>query len=183
MSVTPSDCLTERHLMLFGTIVHWFARYEVLMQRIMATVTGSRMADVMLLTKTLTPDQKRMALLDLLRHRVIPLDRFDAVYKYLTIPETFGLLLSDIEHSVWVAGTSSHSIQPDWILKPRPTIKPLHSGDDGRSEGFLEDYQDKVEYSLEQLNETAETLGENYRGFAAYCRSVGLLPENDTKVG
>ncbi|MGD0850376.1 hypothetical protein [Bradyrhizobium sp.] len=183
MSVAPSDCITERHLLLFGTIVHWFARYEVLMQRIMATVTGSHLADVMLLTKTLTPDQKRIALLDLLRHRAIPLDRFDAVYKYLTIPETFSLLLSDIEHSVWVAGKSSHSIQPDWILRPRPTIKPLHSGEDGRSEGFLEDYEDKVEYSLEQLRETAATLSENYQGFAAYCRSVGLLAENDAKVG
>jgi hypothetical protein len=98
--------------MLFGTIVHWFARYEVLMQQIIATVIGSHLADVMLLTKTLTLGEKRIALLNLLRHRVIPLDQFDAVYKYLTIPETFSLLVSDIKHSAWVAGRLSSSIQP-----------------------------------------------------------------------
>jgi hypothetical protein len=77
------------------------------MQQIIATVIGSHLADVMLLTKTLTLGEKRIALLNLLRHRVIPLDQFDAVYKYLTIPETFSLLLSDIKHSAWVAGRLS----------------------------------------------------------------------------
>lgn len=179
MSFTTSDCLTERHLMLFGTIVHWFARYEVLMQQIIATVIGSRSADVMLLTKHLTLGEKRIALLDLLRHQVIPLDQFDAVYKYLMIPETFSLLVSDIKHSAWVTGRSSSSIQPDWILRPKPTVKPVHDGVDGRSDGVLEDYQDRVEYTLEQLAETAKTLGENYHRFFAYCRSVGLLVESD----
>jgi hypothetical protein len=28
MTTTPSDCITERHLTLFGTIVRWFAQYE-----------------------------------------------------------------------------------------------------------------------------------------------------------
>jgi hypothetical protein len=177
VSFTTSDCLTERHLMLLGTIVHWFARYEVLMQQIIATVIGSHSSDVMLLTKHLTLGEKRIALLDLLRHRVIPLDQFDAVYKYLTILETFSSLVGDIKHSAWVAGRSSSSIQPDWILRPKPTIKPVHGGVDGRSDGVLEDYEDTVEYTLEQLTETAKTLGENYHWFFAYCRSVGLLVE------
>jgi hypothetical protein len=181
MSLTTSDCLTERHLMLFGTIVHWFARYEVIMQQIIATIIGSRSADVLLLTKHLTSGEKRIVLLDLLRHRLIPLDQFDAVYKYLTIPETFSLLVSDIKHSAWVTGRSSNSIQPDWILRPKPTIKPVHGGGDGRSDGVLQDYEDTVEYTLEQLTETAKTLGENYHRFAAYCRSVGLLMESDNK--
>jgi hypothetical protein len=179
MSITNSDCLTERHLMLFGTIVHWFARYEVLLQHIISTIIGSHVADVVLLTKTLSLGEKRVALLDLLRHRVLPLDQIDAVYKYLTIPETFSLLVNDIKHSAWVAGKSSSSIQPDWILRPKPTIKPLHSGVDGRSDGFLEDYDDRVEYTLEQLTETAITLGENYQRFYKYCRSVGLLVEGN----
>jgi hypothetical protein len=183
MSTKPSDCVTERHLMLFGTIVRWFARHEVLMQQIIATVIGSDLADVMLLTKTLTTGEKRIALLGLLRHREIPLDRFDAVYNYLIILETFSFLMNDIKHSEWIAGKASRSIQPDWILKPKPTIKPVHGGENGRSLGFLEDYEDKVEYTLEQLTETAETLGENYQSFAAYCRSVGLLVAREKEFG
>jgi hypothetical protein len=183
MSAAPSDCITERHLMLFGAIVRWFARHEVLMQRIIATVIGSHLTDVLLLTKALTTGEKRMALLGLLRHRGIPLDRFDAVYKYLIILETFSSLVSDIEHSEWIAGKASRSIQPDWILRPKPTIKPVHSGEDGGSQGFLEDYDDKVEYTLEQLTGIAETLAGNYQGFSAYCRSVGLLVEMEKEVG
>ena len=183
MSTKPSDCVTERHLMLFGTIVRWFARHEVLMQQIIATVIGSDLADVMLLTKTLTTGEKRIALLGLLRHREIPLDRFDAVYNYLIILETFSFLMNDIKHSEWIAGKASRSIQPDWILKPKPTIKPVHSGEDGRSPGVLEDYEDKVEYTLEELTEIVETLSENYQSFSAYCRSVGLLVPMEKEVG
>jgi len=58
MATTPSDCITERHLTLFGTIVRWFAQYEVLIQQVIATVIGSHLADVMLLTKTLTTGEK-----------------------------------------------------------------------------------------------------------------------------
>ena len=183
MATTPSDCITERHLTLFGTIVRWFAQYEVLIQQVIATVIGSHLADVMLLTKTLTTGEKRIALLGLLRHRRIPLDRFDAVNKHLIILETFSFLVSDIKHSSWIAGKASRSIQPDWILKPKPTIKPMHSGEDGRSQGVLEDYEDKVEYTLEELIEIVETLRGNYQSFSAYCRSVGLLVPMEKEVG
>lgn len=183
MGAKLSDSMTERHLMLFGTIVRWFARHEVLMQQIIATVIRSQLNDVMLLTKTLTRDEKRIALLGLLRHREIPLDQFDAVNKYLIVLETFSSLVSDIEHSAWIAGKASRSIQPDWILKPKPTIKPVHGEEDGRSPAFLEDYEDKVEYSLERLTGIVETLGENYQRFSAYCRSVGLLAQTEKEIG
>ena len=58
MTITPSDCITERHLMLFGTIVRWFAQYDVLIQQVIATIIGSHLTDVMLLTKTLTTGEK-----------------------------------------------------------------------------------------------------------------------------
>ncbi len=188
MSGSTSSCLTERHLTLFGAIVHWLAQYEVLIQRITATVIGSHSADVMLLTKNMTLGEKRIALLGLLRHRAIPRDRFDAVYRYLVVPETFRALSSDIRHSAWVAGNSSNSIQPDWILRPKPTIKPVHSGLDGPTEDFLEDYDDRVEYTMDELVETTRTLSENYQQFFAYCVSVGLVvdgdkPNDDKPVG
>jgi hypothetical protein len=69
---TP-DCLTEQHLLLFGAIIQWFARHELLMQDIMATVAGSDTAAIMLLTRGLDFEGKRQALLDLLRHRAVPL--------------------------------------------------------------------------------------------------------------
>ena len=59
----------------------------------------------------------------------------------------------------------------------------MHSGEDGRSQGVLEDYEDKVEYTLEELIAIVETLGENYQSFSAYCRSVGLLVPMEKEVG
>jgi len=63
MSNTNSSCLTERHLILFGTISQTFLRHEQLMQEIMATVMGSDTDSIMILTDSLTFDEKHHALL------------------------------------------------------------------------------------------------------------------------
>jgi hypothetical protein len=73
--IDDHNCLTERHLLLFGTIVHWFARYELLMQQIMAVVLQVESGCILLLTRDLDFSEKRQALFDLLRHRKIPLDQ------------------------------------------------------------------------------------------------------------
>jgi hypothetical protein len=56
MKKAMREDLTERHLLLFGTIIQWFARYELLMQEIMATVAESDTACIMLLTRGLDFD-------------------------------------------------------------------------------------------------------------------------------
>jgi hypothetical protein len=175
MSAVVAGCLTERHLTLFGTIVQWFARYELLMQEIMATVIGSDSAAAMLLTRDLTFSEKHQALLRLLRHRRVPLDRFDVVRAYLKVPHALSSLCDDIVHSAWVAGPSPNSIQPDWILQRPPTIKPMHKAADTRPEDFKEDEDDRVEYTLDELAEIAETLRENHESLFNYAREVGLI--------
>ena len=166
--------------MLFGTIVQLFARYELLMQEIMATVIRSDSAAVILLTRGLRFADKRHALLDLLRHRRVPLDKCDAVYKYLEVPHTFNVLRDNIEHSTWMVGPSLNSIQPDWILRLPPTIKPIHKTADTRSEDFIEDDDDRVEYTLNGLAETVETLGKNYELFFDYVCNNDLI---DRRIG
>ena len=79
---TP-NCLAEEHLMLFGMVIQWFARHEVLMHEIMGTVSGSDATSIKLLTRGLSFTVKRDALFNLLRHRAVPLDRIDQVRKYL----------------------------------------------------------------------------------------------------
>jgi len=167
MDKAQRDSLTERHLLLFGTIIHWFARYELLMQEVMAAVAGCDGASIMLLTRGLDFSGKRRALLDLLRHRKLPVDRFDRMSSYLMVPHTLTPLRNDIAHSVWIPGASGGAIQPNWILRLPRSIKPLH-GDD------LPD-EDSLGYSLEDLKETVETLAENYARFSDYLREIGLL--------
>jgi hypothetical protein len=175
MSTVILDCLTERHLTLFGTIVQWFARHELLMQEIAATVIGSDSAAVIILTRGLRFSDKHQALLSLLRHRRVPLDQFDAVRRYLKVPHTLSRLCDDIKHSAWISGPTLNSIQPNWILRPKPTIKPMHKAADTRFEDFMENDDDRAEYSLGDLTEVAETLGKNYELFAEYVRKVGLI--------
>jgi hypothetical protein len=175
MSAGIVDCLTERHLTLFGTIAQWFARHELLMQEIMATVIGSDSAAVMLLAKDLRFGEKHQALLRLLRHRNVPLDQFDVVRGYLKVPHALSKLRDDIVHSAWAAGPSPNSIQPDWILRRAPSIKPMHKAADTRPEDFKEDEDDRVEYTLDELTEIAETLRENHELLFNYTREVGLI--------
>ena len=116
--------LTERHLMLFGTIIQLFARYELLMQEIMTTVSGADPAAIMLLTHGLDFREKRRALLDLLFHWTVPVDQYDRIGAFLLVPEELTPLANDIAHSAWVSDQSSSWIQPDWILRTPASVKP-----------------------------------------------------------
>jgi len=166
--VDDPNCLTERHLLLFGTIVHWFARYELLMQQIMAVVAQVESGCILLLTRDLDFSEKRQALFDLLRHREIPLDQYDNVNRYLMVPHTLTPLRDDIAHSGWVRRASSDGIQPDWVLRLPPSVQPLHGA------GLIEREEDKITYSLADLAEIVETLATNYERFADYLHEIGL---------
>jgi hypothetical protein len=170
-----SDCLTERHLSLFGSIVQWFARYEALMQNVMAAVVGADVAAVMFLTRGLTFNGKRRALLDLLRHRAIPLDQFDRINRHLVVPDTFSSLREDIAHSTWISSTPSSWIQPNWVLLEPPGVKPLRSDPCALGQNYVELDQDKLAYSLERLDETVQTLAANYESFEDYLREIGFI--------
>jgi hypothetical protein len=133
-----SDCLTDRHLSLFGSIVQWFARYEVLMQDVMAALAGADSTTVMFLTRGLNFNGKRRALLDLLRHRSIPLDQFDRIDRHLVVPDTFSSLREDIAHSTWILSAPSSWIQPNWILRMPAGVKPLRSDPCALGQNFVE---------------------------------------------
>ena len=175
MNNATLDCLTPRHLQLFGTIVQWFARYELLMQDVMATVAGSDSAAVMLLTRRLDFAAKRQVLLDLLRHRPVPLDQFDRIRGHLVIPDNLTPLRNNIAHSAWAPGASATGVQPNWILRIPPSVKPSH-GDSTASGPYVEDDEDRVEYTLYDLGQIVENLAENYTLFLAYLREVDLVP-------
>ena len=167
MTKAQPGLLTERHLLLFGTIMQWFAQYELLMQEIMAAAAGCDLGSIMLLTRGLDFSGKRRALLDLLRHRTMPIDRYDRINSYLLVPHTLTPLRNDIAHSVWRRGPSASGIQPDWLLRLPRSVMPLHSED-------LREGGDRVGYSLEDLNESVETLAANYQRLADYLGEIGL---------
>jgi len=181
MRKSNQDCLTDRHLLLFGTIIHWFARYELLMQNMMAAVARTDAASVMLLTRGLDFSGKLRALLDLLRHKTIPLDQFDRISELLMIPHTLTLLRNDIAHSGWIPHKIGNWIQPDWILHFPPSVKPLRADLNVPTPTFTELDQDKVGYSVDELSEVASRLAATYAQLSDYVREIHLIdPGNDS---
>jgi hypothetical protein len=176
-----SDCLTDAHLILFGRIVQSFARYEALIAKIMASVSGADVTALKLLTGDMTIGEKRQALLRLLRHRDVPLDQIDAIQKHLDVVLTFAPLRNDIGHSLWVASAPEETISPAWLSHAGlSAIKPVHdvppvSETAGGGKDFIEGYDDKVTYTLDDLKEAAESLQANIRAFEAYAAEIELI--------
>jgi hypothetical protein len=175
MSAAASGSLTERHLTLFGAIVHGYARYELLMQRIMARAIGADGSAVILQTKTMTFIQKREALLALPRHRRVPRDQVDAIRDCLKLPSKMRTLRDDIKHSDWTAGESKDSVLPAWIFNRPTTIKALHRTPDTNSVDFMEDDDDRTEYTLDELAVIVENLAKNYAAFHDFVSETYLI--------
>ncbi|HUZ90813.1 MAG TPA: hypothetical protein VMU78_02770 [Methylocella sp.] len=178
MSKGTPDCITEQYLIVFGTVIHWFARHEGLMQEIMATISGADVTSIKLLTSGLNFTEKRHALFSLLRHRAVPVDQIDQIQNYIEVLHTYSPLRNDIAHSVWIEGKPQNSIWPAWLKAgPGTAIKPMREiGDDAK--GFIEDEEDKVTYTLDNLKEIVEILERNYVGFQEYVAGTGLISAN-----
>jgi len=144
------------------------------MQEIMATVSGADVTSIRLLTAGFNFPEKQEALFNLLRHRVVPIDRIDQIRNYLRMPHTYLSLRNDIVHSTWTDALPQNSVRPLWLTHGQlAALKPVHDIDKGSKE-FIEDYQDKVTYTLDDLREISENLAMNYTGFRDYITKVAL---------
>ncbi|GEM_PF-1088435 len=173
-----NGCLTGQHLRLFGSIVHWFARHEILIEDVMSAVSGASRADVMLLTRRLDFNAKREALLDLLRHHHTPIDKFDRICAYLLVPHTQMPLRRDIVHSTWRQGRHLEYIQPNWILNLPTTIRPVSDDLDEPSERQMPRDDRELTYSIKDLEDIEGILAENHRAMSELLGQAGLLPHD-----
>jgi len=167
--------LTERHLMLFGTIVQLFAQYELLMQEVMTKVSGADPAAILLLTRRLNFGEKRRALLDLLYHWTVPVDQYDRIGAFLLVPENLAELRHDIGHAAWIADQSSSLIQPAWILRVPPSIKPMRDDALAGGDRFIERKDSKVTYTLKGLEDIVNSLASNYELLVEYLQQTDLI--------
>ena len=174
MNIEALDPLTSQHLALFGAVVQWFARYETLMEEMTAAVAGCDLPAVILLMRSHSFTGKRQTLLDLLRHRATAMDEFDRIRGYLVIPHKLARLRDDIGHRAWRRGAAPDGVQPNWILRVPPSVKPSH-GEDAAPDAYVEDNDDRVEYTIDDLEQIVASLAENYVLFAGYLKEINLL--------
>jgi hypothetical protein len=179
MNHAALDPLTPRHLALFGAVVQWFARYETLMEAMMAAAAGCDVPAVMLLMRSHSFSGKRQTLLDLLRHRATPMDNFDRIRSFLAIPDNLARLRADICHCAWRGGAAPDGVQPNWILRVPPSVKPSHGEEAARdaatSAAYVEDEDEQVEYTIDDLQQIVASLAENYALFAGYLKEIDFL--------
>lgn len=164
-----TQSLSERHLFLFGSIINWFARYERLMVEAMARLTGGDLVSIALMTRRLSFEEKRRALLNILRHRGIPIDQYDRVNEYLRIPSGLVALQENIIHSTWVVHHEPNSVQPDWILDLPPTVQPWLGALDS---DFIKGEDEKFGYTIDDLTEVVRSLSLNYDDLANSVKEI-----------
>jgi len=91
------------------------------------------------------------------------------------MPRTYTTLRNDIAHSTWAEGAPQNSVSPIWLTHgPMKAVKPVHDIGKGTKE-YIEDYEDKTTYTLDDLREIGENLALNYVGFREYIAKVDLM--------
>jgi hypothetical protein len=65
-------------------------------------------------------------------------------------------------------------VQPNWIVRIPPSVRPSR-GDPASPESYVEDNEDRIKYTLDDLAQIVESLAGNYALFLAYLREVDLV--------
>ena len=167
--------LGDRHHAMFGALVQRFAHHEALIDGVIATLSGASVASVKLLMASLDFVQKCDALLNLMRHRGIPVAQYDRVLRFTNAPRTHFDLFRDILHSTWAKSESQNVIYPKWLSHgPAESVKPLHNvGTNGGA--FQEWPEDRTSYTLDDLDEISQLLVTNCEEFHMYPTEHALI--------
>jgi hypothetical protein len=147
------DPLTHDHLSAFGSIVHSFARIELLIQATMGRLVrldggkSSTTVDmVILLTKPMTYAQKRDSLLSFLEVFKVKEPVRTEITGLLDAAHKHNPLRNHIAHSLWRNGVRPTSVKPAFL--------DLRQGK-GHIGGYEEDDRD---YTLDELGVIANEL-------------------------
>jgi hypothetical protein len=165
MENSQGGVLTEQHLAVFGTILQCFARYELTIEQVIANVLQTDVSSIPILMRHHDFLAKRLALLDLLRDKSIPNDRWERRFAHLAVPHCHVGLRDHIAHSTWMASPETKSIQPDWILRPTPSIEPTCLGPKPENSS----------YTFQSLGEIAANLVKSHAQFHAYLIEADLI--------
>jgi hypothetical protein len=150
-------------LAAFGAVVQCFARVELLMQAMMAALTGADLDAVMLMTSSLSYSARRDALLSLVDGVDMAEARRDGLKARLGRIQRDGKLRNWIAHSTWKPGTRPGSIKPFQVQSRGGKMTAL---------GFDEAERD---WTTAELIEIADDLGRAYNELAEYLHSEGFM--------
>ena len=152
MADKPIDPLSQAHLSPFGSIVHSFARIELLIQAIMGRLVrlngggGLTVDMVVLLTKPMTYAQKRDSLISCMEVFALSEPAKTEITSLLDAAHKHNALRNHIAHSLWRKGARPTSVKPAFM--------DLRQGK-GRIGGYGDE---DVDYTLDELGNIANEL-------------------------
>ncbi|HLW93308.1 MAG TPA: hypothetical protein VKS78_18650 [Roseiarcus sp.] len=141
------------------------------MSEIIATAADVDPNFAFIATREADFEGKRRTVLNVLRYRKVPIDKYDRVRMYLRIPHGLAGLLHDIIHSTWTSVSSSNWIQPDWVLDLPPAVRPSLGEVDAE---FIQSADEKVGYTIEDMSEALRSLSLNFNEFSDYVKELRL---------
>lgn len=146
----------------FGAIVQWYARHEVLMQFVMAKISGSDPHAAIIMTMGLGAKAKGDALQVLIKEG--PKARSRAIRKYLARLKRHSAVRNAIAHQTWKTGRRPNAIKPLTLL--------VHGGS-GKIFGLSDNERD---YTVTDLWNIANETAWLYNFAVHYAVSRDLLP-------
>ena len=157
-----ANALSGEHLTYCGAIVNQFARYELIMLGVMATMLKVEVAPLGMIVSGLGYTAKRDAFLSLLRAKTMPPEHLAKVEEFDAAIHTYVGLRNAIAHSTWVEGTRPDSAKP---------FSYSVRGGRFKIKGLANNERD---YTPEELFEIGNKLITLNNALSAYVESVGL---------
>lgn len=155
---------SDEHLRAFGHIVHIFARFELVIQVVLASIAGGNLTLMQMVTSGLGYSGKRDALLSVLQHCSYEDDRVSRLRGFLDEIHQWSPLRNAIAHHNWKAGIRPGSIKPIYIAV---------RGGAGKVKGVA---PEEREYTAGELMDIATGLGEVYNRLTDYLDAIGFIP-------
>jgi hypothetical protein len=152
-----------QHLRIFGAIIQYFARLELLMTSIVAQLLQISMTDSMIMMAGVGYAAKRAALLSILENHDVPLDRKTKIIKFLDEFHKHNNLRNNIAHNSWLEGRRPNSIKPGLVIV---------RGGKGR---FIGVEDNEPDMTFEDFSVAMCELGNLYNAFLDYLEPIGLL--------
>jgi hypothetical protein len=168
MALPPASMnITPEHFMVFGGIIHGFARIEGIMIATMAAISGVDAALLAILMRALGYEQKRDALYSYFELFETKQEHQGPIRAFLDEVHQYAPIRNHIAHSYWVPGQRPNSFKPA-SMKVR--------GGKGKVYGLNET---ETDYTTLELAAACDKLRVIHNSLLAFLAGQGLLSDMD----
>jgi hypothetical protein len=165
-----STTVTPEHFMVFGGIIHGFARIEGIMIATMASISGVDATLITVLMRGLGYEQKRDALYSYFELFKTEQEHQRPLRNFLDEVHQYAPLRNHIAHSYWVPGKRPDTIKPA-TMKVR--------GGKGKVYGLSENEPD---YTIIELARASDKLRMIHNSLFVFLSDQGLLSDMDANT-